>query len=73
MSKANITVTMPIEDYENLKRLLEHYQNERNKLHRIILRYSERGKGGVYSIKNVYGLANDMEEYIRDYDAGDLG
>ena len=73
MSKNNITVTMPIDDYEELNRLLEHYQSERNKLHKIVLRYSERGKGGVYSIKNIYGLANDMEEYIRDYDAGDLG
>ena len=68
MDKRQITVTMPIADYEELVDNVEWWQGRFNSLKRIVLKYATMNNKGAYVIDDYVSLANDIETYLNDDD-----
>lgn len=68
MNKEQITVTMPIIEYEDLTTDIKWWQGRYNDLKKIILKYASRNEDGIYVVENGVNLINDIEEYLNDED-----
>ncbi len=68
MNKGQITVTMPIEEYEDLVTNVKWWQGRFNSLKKIVLKYATMDDEGVYAIGDCVNLANDIEVYLNDED-----
>lgn len=68
MNKEQITVTMPIAEYEDLITNVKWWQDRFNSLKKIVLKYATMDDEGVYAIDDCVNLANDIEVYLNDED-----
>ena len=68
MNKEQITVTMPIAEYEDLVTDIKWWQDKFNTLKRIVLRYTTNKNDGSYYVRDCANLVKDIEEYLNDND-----
>ena len=68
MNKKQITVTMPIAEYEDLVANGEWWQGRFNDLKKVILKYTTSHSDGSYYVRDSAKLIKDIEEYLNDYD-----
>ena len=68
MNREQITVTMPIAEYEDLVTDVKWWQGRFNSLKKIVLKYATRNDEGVYVVDDCVNLANDIEIYLNDED-----
>jgi hypothetical protein len=68
MNKEQITVTMPITEYEDLITNVKWWQDRYNSLKRVILKYTTNKDDGSYFVRDSIKLVKDIEEYLNDED-----
>ena len=66
MNKENITVSMPITEYEDLVEMRYFWQAKYNSIRKVILKYAEC-KDGYYEVNNST-LLTDIEDYLNSED-----
>ena len=57
--KSEITVTMPMHEYESIQDDREFWQDRFNDLYRIVLKYYMRNKSGDYVVSDAWVLDPD--------------
>ena len=67
MNKENITVSMPLTEYEDLVEVEEFWQQRYDSLRRVILKHTEH-KADYYVVNNCQELAADIEDYLNSED-----
>lgn len=67
MNKENITVSMPLTEYEDLVEMEEFWQQRYNSLRRAVLKHTEH-KAGYYVVNNCQELVTDIEDYLNSED-----
>lgn len=68
MNKEQITVTMPISEYEDLVTDVKWWQDRFNTLKRIVLKYTTNNNDGSYYVRDCTNLVKDIEAYLNDED-----
>lgn len=68
MNKEQITVTMPITEYEDLVTNVKWWQDRFNSLKRVILKYTTNKADGSYFVRDSIKLVKDIETYLNDED-----
>lgn len=68
MNKEQITVTMPIAEYEDLVTNVKWWQGRFNDLKRVILKYTTNHSDGSYYVRDSAKLIKDIEAYLNDED-----
>ena len=70
MAKSEITVTMPIEEYNAICLREEFWQDRYNRLYRVVRKYVEKDSEEVWRVsKTDYAsLADDLEEWFNEYE-----
>lgn len=68
MSKSEITVSMPIDEYKEMQRDIKFWQTKFNTLKRIALKYSSKNDEGNYEIDDCVNLANEIEAFLNTDD-----
>ncbi len=68
MNKQQITVTMPIAEYEDLVTDAKWWQGRFNDLKKVVLKYTTNNKDGSYVIRDCANLVKDIEAYLNDED-----
>ena len=63
MNRENITISMPIVEYEDLIDIKDFWQNRYNNLKRVILKHAEH-KENYYEVKYCPELAADIEDFL---------
>ena len=66
MNKENITVSMPITEYEDLIEMRDFWQAKYNSIRKVILKHAEC-KDGYYEVNNS-ALLIDIEDYLNSED-----
>lgn len=66
----NATITMPFDEFEDMRAREKHWQDMYNRLYKVVMRYAERDTEGVWRVgeHDVVSLADDLEEFLNDYD-----
>lgn len=63
----NITITMPLKEYEEMQENIMFWQCRFNALRRVILTYAEKSEiMGAYRIDNVAALTKAVEDYLNN-------
>lgn len=66
----NATITMPFDEFEQMRNDQKYWQNRYNKLYRVIRKYVERDDEGMWRVgdHDIVDLADDVEIYMNDYE-----
>lgn len=66
----NATITMPFDEFEDIRAREKYWQDMYNRLYKVVRRYSERDAEGVWRVgeDDVVSLADELEEFLNDYD-----
>ena len=66
----NATITMPFDEFEDIRAREKYWQDMYNRLYKVVRRYAERDIEGVWRVgeHDVVSLADDLEEFLNDYD-----
>ena len=66
----NATITMPFDEFEDMRAREKHWQDMYNRLYMVVMRYAERDTEGVWRVgeHDVVSLADDLEEFLNDFD-----
>lgn len=62
------TITMPFDEFEEIRQNTEFWQNKFNRLFRVVRRYVERDDEGVWQVNDCVSLADALERYMNDYE-----
>ena len=64
----NATVTMPLDEFDDMRQSVRFWQDKYNRLYRVVRRYAERDGEGVWRVgeHDCVSLADDLEEYMND-------
>lgn len=70
----NATITMPYFEFEEMRQREEFWQDNYNRLCKIIRRYAERDGEGIWRIgeHDCVSLADELEDYLNDYETETL-
>lgn len=66
----NATVTMPLEEFFDMRNREQFWQDRFNRLYRVVRKYSERDYEGIWRVgeHDCVSLADELEEYMNDYE-----
>lgn len=66
----NATVTMPLDEFDDMRSRERFWQDKFNTLYKVIRRYVERDSEGVWRVGELdcVRFADDLEEYMNDYE-----
>lgn len=66
----NATVTMPLDEFEDMRNREQFWQDKFNRLYKVVRRYAERDDEGIWRVgeHDCVSLADDLEEYMNDYE-----
>lgn len=66
----NATITMPFDEFEDMRAREKYWQDMYNRLYKVVMRYSKRDAEGIWRVgeHDVVSLADDLEEFLNDYD-----
>lgn len=66
----NATITMPFDEFEDMRARENYWQDMYNRLYKVVMRYAERDIEGAWRVGEHYAvrLVNELEEFLNDYD-----
>ena len=64
------TITMPFNEFEDMRARERHWQGMYNSLYKVVIRYAERDEEGIWRVgeHDCVSLADDLEEFLNDLD-----
>lgn len=64
---SNITVTMPLAEYEEMQRDIEFWQGRFNSLYKIVIKYAAKSEAtSTYQINDITTFAKSVEEFLNN-------
>ena len=66
----NATVTMPLDEFDDMRNREQFWRDKFNRLYKIVRRYAERDNEEIWKVDehDCVNLAEDLEDYMNDYE-----